>query len=82
MSHYKSNRRDIEFNLFEYLKVGEYYGKEPFTSFDEEDGTCSASRRISAGSVLPTHFDGRRARCSSVRTLQRSSTRLVGSWLV
>lgn len=36
MSHYKSNRRDIEFNLFEYLKVGEYYGKAPFSSFDEE----------------------------------------------
>jgi alkylation response protein AidB-like acyl-CoA dehydrogenase len=36
MSHYKSNRRDIEFNLFEYLKVGDYYGKEPFASFDED----------------------------------------------
>ncbi len=36
MSHYKSNRRDIEFNLFEYLKVGEYYGKEPFAAFDED----------------------------------------------
>lgn len=35
MSHYKSNRRDIEFNLFEYLKVGEYYGTAPFASFDE-----------------------------------------------
>jgi alkylation response protein AidB-like acyl-CoA dehydrogenase len=36
MSHYKSNRRDIEFNLFEYLKVGDYYGKAPFDSFDED----------------------------------------------
>jgi alkylation response protein AidB-like acyl-CoA dehydrogenase len=36
MSHYISNRRDIEFNLFEYLKVGDYYGKEPFGSFDED----------------------------------------------
>jgi alkylation response protein AidB-like acyl-CoA dehydrogenase len=36
MSHYKSNRRDIEFNLFEYLRVGDYYGKEPFSSFDED----------------------------------------------
>jgi len=36
MSHYKSNRRDIEFNLFEYLNVGEYYGKAPFASFDED----------------------------------------------
>ncbi len=36
MSHYKSNRRDVEFNLFEYLKVGEYYGNAPFASFDED----------------------------------------------
>ncbi|MFV1970805.1 MAG: acyl-CoA dehydrogenase [Acidimicrobiia bacterium] len=36
MSHYKANRRDIEFNLFEYLEVGEYYGKAPFDSFDED----------------------------------------------
>jgi len=36
MSHYRSNRRDIEFNLFEYLKVGEYYGEAPFASFDED----------------------------------------------
>ncbi|MFC2153415.1 acyl-CoA dehydrogenase N-terminal domain-containing protein, partial [Actinomycetota bacterium] len=26
MSHYKSNLRDVEFNLFEYLKVGDHYG--------------------------------------------------------
>ncbi|MEN8040135.1 MAG: acyl-CoA dehydrogenase [Actinomycetota bacterium] len=36
MSHYKSNRRDVEFNLFEYLRVGDYYGQEPFASFDED----------------------------------------------
>jgi alkylation response protein AidB-like acyl-CoA dehydrogenase len=34
MSHYKSNIRDVEFNLFEYLKVGDYYGSAPFDSFD------------------------------------------------
>ena len=36
MSHYKSNLRDIEFNLFEYLKVGDTYGVAPFDSFDED----------------------------------------------
>jgi len=36
MSHYKSNLRDVEFNLFEYLKVGEYYGTAPFDAFDED----------------------------------------------
>jgi alkylation response protein AidB-like acyl-CoA dehydrogenase len=34
MTHYKSNLRDIEFNLFEYLDVGGYYGVAPFDSFD------------------------------------------------
>jgi alkylation response protein AidB-like acyl-CoA dehydrogenase len=36
MSHYKSNLRDVEFNLFEYLKVGEHYGTAPFDAFDED----------------------------------------------
>ena len=36
MNHYKTNLRDIEFNLFEYLKVGEHYGTAPFDSFDED----------------------------------------------
>ncbi len=36
MSHYKTNLRDIEFNLFEYLKVGDWYGVAPFDSFDED----------------------------------------------
>jgi alkylation response protein AidB-like acyl-CoA dehydrogenase len=36
MTHYKSNIRDIEFNLFEFLKVGEYYGMPPFESFGRE----------------------------------------------
>jgi alkylation response protein AidB-like acyl-CoA dehydrogenase len=36
MSHYKTNLRDIEFNLFEFLKVGEWYGVAPFDAFDED----------------------------------------------
>ena len=36
MNHYKTNLRDIEFNLFEYLRVGEHYGTAPFDSFDED----------------------------------------------
>ena len=36
MNHYRSNLRDVEFNLFEFLGVGEYYGKPPFASFDED----------------------------------------------
>lgn len=35
MSHYKTNLRDIEFNLFEFLDVDSYLGKEPFEGFDK-----------------------------------------------
>ena len=33
MSHYKSNLRDIEFNLFEVLGVADSYGTATWTSF-------------------------------------------------
>ena len=36
MSHYRSNVRDIEFNLFEVFGLGERIGKAPFADFDEE----------------------------------------------
>ena len=34
MGHYKSNLRDIEFNLFEVFNVGEILGKPPFADLD------------------------------------------------
>ncbi len=34
MSHYKSNLRDLEFNLFEALHIQDYLGEEPFAGFD------------------------------------------------
>jgi len=36
MSHYKSNLRDIEFNLFEVLKRDEILGQGPFAEIDAE----------------------------------------------
>jgi alkylation response protein AidB-like acyl-CoA dehydrogenase len=36
MGHYKSNLRDIEFNLFEVFKRGEVLGTGPFADVDEE----------------------------------------------
>jgi alkylation response protein AidB-like acyl-CoA dehydrogenase len=36
MSHYRTNLRDIEFNLFEVLGAEEYYGTGPFTSMDSD----------------------------------------------
>ena len=35
MGHYRSNLRDVEFNLFEFLRVGDYLGTGPFESLDE-----------------------------------------------
>ena len=36
MSHYKTNLRDIKFNLFEAYKTQEYMGEDPFADMDEE----------------------------------------------
>lgn len=36
MSHYKSNLRDLEFNLFELFKRDEVFGKEPFAEIDAD----------------------------------------------
>jgi len=35
-SHYRTNLRDIEFNLFEFARIGEYLGQPPFTDFDPD----------------------------------------------
>ena len=34
MSHYKTNLRDVFFNLFEFLGVGDYLGAEPWETID------------------------------------------------
>ena len=36
MSHYKSNLRDLQFNLFEAYGVDEYLGVAPFEEFDHD----------------------------------------------
>jgi len=36
MSHYRTNLRDIEFNLFEVLGAEDYYGAGPFASMDSD----------------------------------------------
>ncbi len=45
MSHYRTNLRDIEFNLFEFLGVDDYYGTPPFDSFDR-DTAMDALREV------------------------------------
>ena len=34
MTHYKSNLRDLEFNIFEVYDYDDYFGKEPYEDFD------------------------------------------------
>ncbi|MEE8330490.1 MAG: acyl-CoA dehydrogenase [Acidimicrobiia bacterium] len=36
MSHYKTNLRDVFFNLFEFLKVDDYLGAAPWEAIDKE----------------------------------------------
>ena len=36
MSHYKSNLRDIQFNLFEVLRRQDLLGQPPYDELDEE----------------------------------------------
>ncbi|MCB1240653.1 MAG: acyl-CoA dehydrogenase N-terminal domain-containing protein, partial [Tetrasphaera sp.] len=36
MGHYKSNLRDIEFNLFEVLGRGDVLGHGPYADLDED----------------------------------------------
>ena len=36
MTHYKSNQRDLEFNLFEVFGAGERMGKGPYAEMDED----------------------------------------------
>ncbi len=36
MSHYKTNLRDVNFNLFEAYRTQDYMGDEPFADMDEE----------------------------------------------
>jgi hypothetical protein len=45
MGHYKSNLRDIEFNLFEVLDLDDYLGKPPFGDVDH-DAVLDALREV------------------------------------
>ena len=57
MSHYKSNLRDIEFNLFEVLRRQDLLGEPPYPELDEETarehlGRAEHDGRRPAGRVL------------------------------
>jgi hypothetical protein len=57
MGHFKSNLRDIEFNLFEVLKRQDLLGAEPFGEVDEETarGILDEVNRLAEGPVAESY---------------------------
>ena len=62
MSHYKSNLRDIEFNLFEVFGRQEILGAGPFAEVDEETARdmLAEVNRLATGPVAESLVDGDR----------------------
>ncbi|MEX2324320.1 MAG: acyl-CoA dehydrogenase [Nitriliruptoraceae bacterium] len=58
MSHYRSNLRDIEFNLFEVFDVAAYYGSGPFDAVDGDQARMLLSEieRFARTSVWADSF--------------------------
>jgi alkylation response protein AidB-like acyl-CoA dehydrogenase len=75
MSHYKSNLRDIEFNLFEVLRRQDLLGQPPYPELDEETvrGILGELERMATGPLAESFADADRnppvfdAATSSVR---------------
>jgi alkylation response protein AidB-like acyl-CoA dehydrogenase len=62
MSHYKSNLRDIEFNLFEVLRRQDIMGAEPYEEFDEDTarGILDEVNRLAIGPLAESFIDADR----------------------
>jgi alkylation response protein AidB-like acyl-CoA dehydrogenase len=62
MSHYKSNLRDIEFNLFEVLRRQDVMGAGPYGEFDEETarGILDEVNRLAEGPLAESFTDADR----------------------
>jgi len=62
MSHYKSNLRDVEFNLFELFNRQDVLGKEPFEEIDLDTarGILDEVRRLAEGPLAESFADGDR----------------------
>jgi alkylation response protein AidB-like acyl-CoA dehydrogenase len=62
MSHYKSNLRDIEFNLFEVLRRQDIMGAEPYEEFDEDTarGILDEVNRLAIGPLAESFTDADR----------------------
>ncbi len=62
MGHFRSNLRDIEFNLFEVLKRQDLLGSEPFAEVDEETarGILEEVNRLALGPVAESFAEADR----------------------
>ncbi len=62
MSHYRSNVRDLEFNLFEVLGAGDRMGSGPFAEMDADTarGVLHELENVAAGPVAASFVDGDR----------------------
>jgi alkylation response protein AidB-like acyl-CoA dehydrogenase len=62
MGHYKSNLRDIEFNLFEVLGTGDKLGSGPFAELDESTvrGILAEVRALAEGPLAESYVDSDR----------------------
>jgi alkylation response protein AidB-like acyl-CoA dehydrogenase len=62
MGHFKSNLRDIEFNLFEVLKRQDLLGSEPFAEVDQDTarGILDEVNRLALGPVADSFADADR----------------------
>jgi len=62
MGHYKSNLRDIEFNLFEVLRRQDLLGREPYPEVDEETARSILDEvnRLATGPIAESFADADR----------------------
>ncbi|MGE5135683.1 MAG: acyl-CoA dehydrogenase [Gemmatimonadota bacterium] len=62
MSHYKSNLRDLEFNLFEVFRRQDVLGTDPYPDLDEETarGILDEVNRLATGPVAESFADADR----------------------
>jgi alkylation response protein AidB-like acyl-CoA dehydrogenase len=62
MGHFKSNLRDIEFNLFEVLRRQDVLGREPYPDVDEETarGILDEVNRLATGPVAESFAEADR----------------------
>jgi alkylation response protein AidB-like acyl-CoA dehydrogenase len=62
MGHYKSNLRDVEFNLFEVLGTGDKLGTGPFADVDVDTarGILDEIRRLAEGPLAESYVDADR----------------------